>query len=96
MKTRMQFCPVCQKQTSHTYQPVSWLWFIFWLIVFFPVALIYLVIAIPRENRTAQCTVDHEALRMARENEQLRSMVLAMQMNSGRVEPPPRGTGFMK
>jgi hypothetical protein len=96
MKTRMQFCPVCQKQTPHTYKPVSWFWFIVWLVLFFPVAIIYLVVAIPRANRTAQCTIDHEAVRAARDDERLQTMIRAMQVANGTVEPPRRGTGFMK
>jgi hypothetical protein len=94
--TRMQFCSVCQKQTPHTYQPVSWFWFIVWLLLFFPVAIIYLIVAIPRANRTAVCTVDHEAVRAAREDDRIREMVRAMQLANGTAEPPRRGTGFMK
>jgi hypothetical protein len=96
MKTRLQFCPVCQRQTPHSYKPVSWFWFIVWLVLFFPVAIIYLIVAIPRANRTAVCTVDHEALRATREDDRIREMVRAMQLANGTAQPPRRGTGFMK
>lgn len=95
MAIRMQYCPVCQKQTPHTYKPVSWFWFIVWLVLFFPVAIIYLIVAMPRANRTAQCTVDHEAIRRAQRVDDMAQLVAAMREANTPEVPRKRGTGFM-
>jgi len=96
MKTRMQFCSVCQKQTPHTYKPVSWLAAIILLFCWLIPGLLYIWFAARRADRTAHCTVDHEALRAAREDDRIREMVRMMQLANGTAQPPQRGTGFMK
>lgn len=103
MKTRMQFCPVCQKQTPHRYVPISLLVvLILCLCGVFP-AFIYIWVAFRRADRTATCTVDHAAAAAARDEEKLRSMIMAMRTADQLVarvnadEPvKPRGTGFMR
>jgi hypothetical protein len=78
MKTRMQFCPVCQKQTPHSYKPISWIVAIILLLLWLIPGLLYIWFAVRRADRTAQCTVDHEALRAARENDRMLDLVRAM------------------
>ncbi|WP_069262681.1 hypothetical protein [Paraburkholderia nodosa] len=95
MRTRKQFCPICQKQTLHQYKPVSVVVTLLLFLIFFPLALIYLVIAVPRANSSAFCTVDHERLQQAREDERLASMVRALQAAQIPPEARQRGTGFM-
>ena len=92
LKTRMQYCPVCQKQTPHTYQPVSWAAFIVLFVIFVIPAFIYLVVALRRADRTATCTVDHAALDRAKRDEDMRRLAQYM---GHEEKPKPRGTGFM-
>ncbi|SIO39953.1 hypothetical protein SAMN05444172_1612 [Burkholderia sp. GAS332] len=95
MKTRMQFCPVCQKQTSHTYDPLSVPVALFLCLCWLLPGLLYIWWAVRRADRTARCSVDHAALQRERDDERVRLMVQAMQGGSGKIEPPRRGTGFM-
>ena len=74
MKTRMQFCPVCEQQTPHTYQPASPLLAIVLLCCFLVPGLLYIVYAMRRADRTATCTVDHAALQRARGMERVRTI----------------------
>lgn len=94
MKTRMQFCSICQKQTPHSYKPVSWVAAIILLLCWLIPGLLYIWFAARRADRTAHCTVDHEALRASRENDRMLDLVRAMHIaNSASNISKPREIG---
>ena len=105
MRTRNQYCPVCQQITPHTYQNGSFLvFFMLFLCGGFP-ALFYLIYMIARGKNSAHCTVDHKVLEAQRTTERTRelvAMIAAAQMASRapadtqqQRDASTRGTGFM-
>jgi hypothetical protein len=96
MKTRMQLCPVCQRQTRHEYQPVSIVLALLLFMCGVVPGFLYVWWAVRRADRTAHCTVDHERLRQAREDERLETMVRALHAVQQPVEQPRRGGGWLK
>ena len=79
MNTRLQYCPVCERETPHIYQAMS-----------FPVALLltflgvlpglfYVWYAERRAQRTSTCTVNHEVLQEARVKDRVRELARALE-----------------
>ena len=100
MRTRLQYCQTCQQRTAHKYEGVSWILTILLCLIFFPVGLIYLYMALKRADRTAQCTVPHQPPGGAGRDEELRALILSLGANApganGQAQQQPRrGTGFM-
>lgn len=91
MKIRLQYCPVCSRQTPHAYQPASISVAGLGLLCGLLPGILYLWYAIRRAERAAYCTVNHRVLEEARTEARLRELVRALRSaHAGRV-PSRRG-----
>ena len=87
MSSRLQFCQICQKRTKHKYKGVSVIAFLVLFVLFFPLALIYLYIALKRADRSAYCTVNHAAQGAANDEKRLRELIAAVQAANAQHDP---------
>jgi hypothetical protein len=94
---RMQYCPVCEKQTRHRYRGANPLLLVFLLCLGIVPGLLYLMIAAGKAKRTAECMNDHAAIRAERKAEEMRALVAAMrEAGETPAEPARKGAGWLK
>ena len=86
VKVRLQYCPVCQRKSPHTLQPVSQVVFtVLFCLMVWP-GLLYLCYAARRADRNARCVVDHDSLQAAREYDSARELVKAIRTANRRID----------
>ncbi|TDN70066.1 hypothetical protein [Paraburkholderia sp. BL10I2N1] len=89
MKVSVQYCPVCQRRSPHTLEPVSQAVFtVLFCLMVWP-GLLYLWYAARRADRTARCMVDHDSLQAAREYDSVRELVKAIRTVNRRIDASP-------